>query len=209
MIVIVEGKPRQVGDAGDVVLDDSGALVVTGAPYTYLTQEDLYERLVNAFLEQSIPCEFYFGWREPPRQRNSPRVVWRPGNPNGDIGELKAPRHDGTKVPRQVWALDELFTLELTAVDTSAPEVEILQYIAVRLLYDIVWRELRRSGGRNVRQVTGGYEVTRSNERRRGATIRTVGAILAAIPDRDDVTQIAPLTGELTEVKLIRETVPE
>jgi hypothetical protein len=191
-MIVTAGTLTTIGLASTVV-DANGNVVVAGDAYTYPAQVKLFEGVYEAFLLQGIACTFYFGWREPPRQRRSPRIVWRPGSPTGDLGGLQAPRNNGPGTPatRPVWNLDETWTVEITAHDPDYAEVEIRQMAAVRTLFDSFWREVREAGGRNVRHVSSGYVVDRANERRHGATIRSVGTILAAVPDRD-TNQAAP-----------------
>lgn len=156
-----------------------------------LALEYLYDAVVTRFAAESTAAANHFGWREPPRQLGTSggrgdRIVWTPGDPNGSVGTVQAAREPGHTPDRSIATLAELFTVEITATDTSALKDERKQYAACRLLFDAWWRAVYRSSARGLVSVQsakwlGG--VGESPDRRHGATIQAVCTILAKIPD--------------------------
>lgn len=163
-----------------------------------LALEALYDAVVLRFADESLApsVEHAFGWREPPRKTGGRRIVWVPGD-DGDLGELAAPRAPGRN-PRPLWTIHELATVYVEAFDTSAPESEIAQYRAVRLLFDAWLRAVYLAAHGTVRVVSMRYVDETANARRAGAAICAVIAIDAMVPDVELQTVTAASTTTVT-----------
>lgn len=125
-----------------------------------------------------------FGWREPTKKGDSPRIVWVPGDDNGSMGELGGARYPG-RMPRPIATLAELFTVYIFAQDQLDPEDEFKQYKAARLLFDRWLGAVYRSAHGTFRIESNDW-VTDAKERRFGACITVLAAIDAMVPDLDD-----------------------
>jgi hypothetical protein len=161
---------------------------------TYLALPLLYAAAVAAFAADDVWDEtvFAFGWREPARQNAGVnRIVWRPGNRTGGLGQLRPPRETGGLPERHLADLAEYFTCTLTGHDNLAPNDELAQYQVTRELFDIWWRVCRNHAVGNITLVEARWLIDGPNERRRGASIEAVGAILSPIPDAE--VQTAPV----------------
>lgn len=171
-----------------------------------LALELLFDR-VTARFEGETPgrVEAAFGWKESARQTaDRPRIVWMPGDPQGGLGALKAPRRPG-RTTRPLVTLDELFTVKLWAQDRSAPDSERAQYRAVRLLYDDWMRHVQRvvwalvddgeapDGFGGISIISQRWDRKRT-ESQLGAALWVVGAIPAMVPD--DSLEPAPADTE-------------
>lgn len=147
-----------------------------------------------------------FGWREPARQGGPlARIVWVPGDDGtGSLGEVTAPRYPGRLDPgRPLGTLDELFTVYLSAADTTVPQtLEREQYHATRLLYDAWYRAIYKAAHGTFRIVSqtwvNGTHAGPRQERRFGAAIRVVGGIQAMIPDSTPTIVSPPLEADIT-----------
>lgn len=155
-----------------------------------LALEYLFDQVVARFAADSTVAANYFGWREPPKQLGvsggrTARIVWRPGDPNGSVGAVQSPRGPGATPARPLGDLKELFTVEITAADNTAPENERKQYAACRLLFDAWYRAVYlKAGGSFVVQSANWLRGTGDSPvRRHGATMQVVCTILAKIPD--------------------------
>lgn len=168
--------------------------------------EFLYDSVVQRFTDEAAGISCYFGWREPPRQlRTVPRIVWRPGDPSGTVGKHLPPQRPGQANPsRPLGTLQEYFTVEITAADTTALETEIAQWRAVRFVYDAWWRAVYLAAYGNVQIISLSW-LTDKNERRHGATLRAVGAILSKIPDMQ-YTSAPVTTGAEIDAELLDAT---
>jgi len=133
------------------------------------------------------------GWREPPRQLvGTSRIVWVPGDPGGNLGEVVGPRFpgpraalgDGNGPARNLLGLRELFTIDIVGANATAGSMsnEAAQYHATRALYDAWMRAMYLSGFGNLEFRSARWLVDRA-EGRYGATIQVVCAMLAVIPD--------------------------
>lgn len=156
-----------------------------------LALEKLYADVVDRFVAEgtlaatqaATEAAMPFGWREENKQLKAPnRIVWVPGDPAGSLGEVGAPRFPGRVPLRPMGNLVELFTCYLSAQDATAPENELAQYRAARLLYDAWYRALRLAATSTV-EVTSSRWVTDKKERRFGATIQAICRINSMIPD--------------------------
>lgn len=132
--------------------------------------------------ELDAPPAQSFGWREPARQPRSHRIVWVPGDDEGDaLGEVSAAKYPGRN-PRPLATVHELATVYLEAVDTSARENERAQYVAARLLFD-AWLRAVYLAAHGTYRIESVRWVTGAKERRYGAAIRVLLSIEAMVPD--------------------------
>jgi len=121
-----------------------------------------------------------FGWREPAHRAGSMRIVWVPGD-GGDLGEIAPPRNP-RRNPRPLATVHELFTVFLEASDPAAPEDELAQYTAARLLFD-AWLRAVYLASHGTYAIRSARWVDEKVTRRYGATLRVVGSIEAMVPD--------------------------
>lgn len=160
----------------------------------------LFDAVVAQFAADGMNVPQTFGWLEPARQQpTTARIVWVPGDTTGMLGDIAAPKYTGM-VPRQLFTLNELATVYVTAFDAVNATIERAQYEAARLLFDAWVRAVEIAA-------YGTYKFLRSEwllgdrVRRAGATIRTVFAIQAPIVD--DPSRFAAVpedTGALIDV---------
>lgn len=142
----------------------------------------LYADVVSRFALEGLNVPNVFGWREPAKKTvPGNRIVWIPGDPNGDMGEILSARYPGRN-PRPLATLYELFTVEITAIDAESAENELAQYLAARDLFDRWYRAVFLAAYGTFRMVSNEW-VTDKKERRAGAAIRVVASIEAMIPD--------------------------
>lgn len=144
--------------------------------------EVLYDAVIARFALEGPVVSQCFGWREPSRAKISEsRIVWIPGDPRGVVGAL-GPAAKIDSPYRTLATLAELFTVELGAVDPSAPENERAQYHATRVLFDAWFRAAHHALPGRIQIQAMEWE-TRRTERRYGALLRVVVAVDAVIPD--------------------------
>lgn len=155
----------------------------------------LYDSVVSRFLTEgpavpgsspTRPIPNLFGWRVPAQTiTTGDRICWVPGAPeSGDIGEILPARNPGGD-PRSLATLEEIFHCYIHAADRTsptAPENEMLQYIAARTLYDAWYRALYLTV-RGAFRIVSNEWVIEKKERRYGATILVVVAIQAVVAD--------------------------
>lgn len=148
-----------------------------------LALENLYNEVVARFELEGTNVPNVFGWREPTKKDNPgpARICWVPGDESGNTGAILPPRSPGRN-PRPLATLDELCTIIIYASDQSQGENEMLQYRAVRLLYDAWYRAAHLAVHGTWRIVSNRWN-TSKNERRHGAELRLVIAVQAMIPD--------------------------
>lgn len=146
--------------------------------------------------ETAVPQSF--GWREPARRTGTRRIVWVPGD-DGDIGEVGPPRNPGRN-PRPLLTIHELVTVYLEAADLTAPEDELRQYTAARLLLDAWLRAVRLAAYGTFKIVSLAW-VDDKNLRRHGATIRVLCSVEAMVPD-SPATFAEDLHAEVTTSEL-------
>lgn len=158
--------------------------------------EAAFNAVVKRFDDEGVDAENRFGWRESARTKlPNRRIVWIPGDPVGSIGNILAPKVN-IRPYRSLGTFAELFTVEIGAFDPDAPEDELAQYRATRLLYDYWYRAVyHASGAPSI--VSMSWE-TRRNERRKGALLRVIFALDANIPDQsaDPADGLCTLTSE-------------
>jgi len=151
-----------------------------------LALELLFDSVVARWAHEAGPGETpvpnLFGWREPAQKLTiGTRIVWIPGDPNGDFGAIVPVTQPGRN-PRSLATLDELFTVEILAHDPVALENERAQYHVTRLLFDAWWRACYLAMPGRVAIVKNEW-ITDRKERRFGAGIRAVCSVSAMIPD--------------------------
>ena len=129
----------------------------------------------------ATPAPQTFGWRKPPEQGPVPRIVWVPGD-GSNAAEIIGTGYS-TEEGRALFAIREVFTVYLLAVDLTQLESELHQYQAVRLLADYWLRcaYLAATANFHVDSIAWVDDVSL---RRRGAALRIVCSIDGAIPDR-------------------------
>lgn len=158
--------------------------------------EAVFEAVIARFKDESIDAENRFGWREPARQMTAQRrIVWIPGDPANAVGAILGAKKNVSPY-RSLGTLQELFTVEISASDKSAPEDELAQYRATRLLYDYWFRAVYHASG--MPSILSMEWETRRTERRRGTLLRVVFALDANIPDEsaDPADGLCVLTSE-------------
>lgn len=142
----------------------------------------LFDDVGARFVLEGLEVPNLFGWREPARKTTTgKRIVWYPGDPQGELGELASARYPGRN-PRPLATLHELFTVEITTSDTATPENERAQYLAVRELFDAWFRAVHLAASGTFRIVSSEWVIDKK-ERRHGACIRVVASVEAMIPD--------------------------
>lgn len=146
-----------------------------------LALEKLYADVIDRFAGEGTICDNLFGWRTPQQQVIGPRIVWVPGDAGGSAGEDGPARNPGRN-PRPIGTLRELFHVIISASDSSAPENELLQYKATRLLRD-AWHRAVYLSARGTFQLKSEGWVIDKNERRFGTALRVVVEIQSMIPD--------------------------
>ncbi len=164
-----------------------------------LALEKLYDDVDALFTEESFACVRTFGWREPQKTKiDAKRIVWVPGDPSGALGAVKSAKSVGGN-PRQLGTLEELFTVYVAAADPTDPENERKAYAETRNLFDAWWRAAFLSATKNVSVVSSKWN-TSKNERRYGAEIVAVCAILAPIFDTPAASIAGPADPARAEI---------
>lgn len=172
----------------------------------------LFDDVSARFESDGTLAVMAFGWRVSAQKVSTdgrslvgPRVLWIPGDESGDMGEHTGAKYPGRN-PRSLDTLAELVTVEVTGFDLSCPEDERAQYEATRELYDAWYRAVYLAAFGTYQIVSTGWVVDK-RERRAGATIRTVLAIQAMIPDApmksapvDTAARVATSNLDVTEV---------
>ena len=142
----------------------------------------LFDAVVGRFELEDTNAANLFGWREPQKHKlERARIVWVPGDPGDNVGELGAARNPGNN-PRSLATLRELFTVYVSDRDPQFPEDERKQYEATRALYD-AWYRAVYLAAHGTFLVTSLTWNTTKNERRHGAELVCVCWIEAMIPD--------------------------
>lgn len=149
--------------------------------YETLAVEVLYAAVVARFTAESVGAVNTFGWREPEKHVEGSRIAWVPGDPSGKVGATVAARQPGRE-PRPLATLRELFTCVISGSDPAAPENELAQYKATRILRDIWFRAVYKAA-HGTFQIRDEQWIATRNERRHGAAIRVVIELDAMVPD--------------------------
>jgi hypothetical protein len=71
----------------------------------------------------------------------SRKIVVAPGDEKHLLGKFAAPQRTGGE-PRQIVTLDELFRVYVAAYDAADAESRIAQYVATRILFNLVYAAL-------------------------------------------------------------------
>jgi len=141
-----------------------------------------YDDVVARFAADGTSCEFFFGWREPPKQNPyARRIVVVPGDPSGAVGSVGAARFPGRN-PRPLATLGELFTVVVEGYDATDARNERAQYQIVRELWDAYYRALYLSAHGTFEVLSMKWDVSK-NTVQRGAMLVATIAIQAMIPD--------------------------
>ncbi len=149
----------------------------------------LFDAVVARFEEDGLEVPNFFGWREPQKnKRTKSRIVWVPGAPTGSAGVIMPARNPGTNpqpqnTGRSLATLNELFHVVITAVSKKDSEDELLQYEAVRLLYDAWYRAVYLAAHGTFGVQSTDWNLSK-NERRHGAELIALCTIQSMIPDK-------------------------
>jgi hypothetical protein len=146
-----------------------------------LALEQLFTDVVARFAGDGTSCANFFGWRAPAQQVVGNRIAWVPGDPAGSVGQDGPARNPGRN-PRPLGTLRELFHVIISSSDPSAPETELLQYRATRLLRD-AWHRAAYLSARGTFQIRSEAWVIDKLERRFGTALLLVCEIESMIPD--------------------------
>jgi hypothetical protein len=147
-----------------------------------LALEKLYDDVVTRFATESTEVPNVFGWRKPAnRGSQQNRICWVPGDPSGAAGDVMSARSPGGN-PRSIGTLLEMFTIYVEGRDSSAPENELAQYKATRLIFD-AWFRAAYLSVRNLLVVKSASWMVDRTTRRHGATLRAICTVQAKIPD--------------------------
>jgi hypothetical protein len=128
----------------------------------------------------------FFGAREITQQfASNRRIVWVPGDPNGDIGEVREPVRTGEAPVRDVAEILERFTLYIhgTDADVANASDDEAQYQEVRLIFDAVIRALKLHFFGTFKVLSSKYLSGPSAFGSWGSQIRAVLQVSARVPD--------------------------
>jgi hypothetical protein len=143
----------------------------------------LYDAVAARFTAESFDVAMAFGWRTPFAQVETVRrIVWVPGDPSGDMGDVSPPKYPGRN-PRPLLNLAESFYCDLSAVDVTASEDERSQYQATRELY-CVWLRAVHLEAHGTYAIESSEWLIGKNARRFGAAIRVVASIQSVVFDQ-------------------------
>lgn len=145
--------------------------------------ELLREAVIARFAAEGTLVPNEFGWRKPGQQfPTGNRIVWVPGDDeSGDVGE-QGPTRDPGQNPASLGTLYELFTVYVIGEDGAAPNDELAQYKAVRLIYDAWWRAVFIEAAGTLGKPKLRWVLDKL-ERRRGAALRVLCTVEAPQPD--------------------------
>lgn len=129
-----------------------------------------------------------FGWREPTKQSNqgvgtARRIVFVPGD-GEKLGGYRAAQKPGRN-PTPLATLDEVFAIYVWGYDTLAPNDEVAQYTAARLLHDATVRAIIKACTRVGTSFTLSDPkwIRTKTERVHGAELKFLLTLDAMIPD--------------------------
>jgi hypothetical protein len=154
----------------------------------FLALEKLYDDVVARFAAEGEYTGVNvvaqpFGWRFPSEQYDGiNRIVWVPGDPQGNVGVVKAPKYPGQLPRRPLATLLERFYVTVSSYDPTDYENERKQYAATRLLRD-AWHRACYLAAHGTWRIESEAWVTIRNERRLGTALRIVCTIEAMVPD--------------------------
>jgi hypothetical protein len=147
--------------------------------------DDVVARMTADAAAEDPPGEVVpqvFGWREPPKTRETARrIVWVPGTETGSAGRIAPARNSGRN-PRSLATLVETFHVYVEAVDDTDADDERRQYQIARELFDAWYRaaHLAAHATFGVDSITW---VGTENDRNYGAALLVVCHVEAAITD--------------------------
>jgi hypothetical protein len=155
---------------------------VVSVPSETFPIEVLLASVRARFTAEGTNAEIAFGWREPEKHALGPnRIIWVPGDPSGALGTTTGARQLGRN-PRPLATLNELFTVWIASADTTAPDNELAQYKAVRVLRDLWYRAVYKAA-HGTFAIRSESWLTNIKERRYGAALRIVFELQAMVPD--------------------------
>lgn len=160
-----------------------------------LALEHLFDAVVARFTAEGTVAVNAFGWRVPAQHPVGARIAWVPGDPAGNVGVVLPARNPGRN-PRPIATLSELFTVEISAQDPTAPEDERAQYRVVRLLRD-AWHRAVHLAVHGTFAIRSETWLIDKKERRHGATLRIICSIEAMVPDEAQETAPVDTSAEL------------
>lgn len=148
-----------------------------------LALPELVKRVRARFEADGVSVPVTFGWREPALQRQSShRIVFVPGDDTGwSLGALSAPESPHVSLARPLAKLEEIFTAYIEAEDVTAPDDELAQYTAARVLYDVWYRAVWHA--RIPHSILTQRWVVDRTVRYAGAALRVTGTVSAIVPD--------------------------
>lgn len=158
----------------------------------------VFDGVIGVFASKRWGEVNLFGWRSPDQKlETGARICWYPGDPNGALGALNAPRIG--QAPRRLATLDELFTVELQAYDKDDPTNERKQYARTRELFDRWWSAIHKVAHGVVR-IAASQWITTTKNVRAGACLRIVCAVQAGVPDM--TTQAVAADAEQADISV-------
>jgi hypothetical protein len=162
----------------------------------------LYDAVVARFVTDGAGPESptvvtqSFGWREVAKHRlEAGRIVWMPGDPNGALGTFSGAKGASRIDARSLATLGELFTVTVSAVDTTDRTNEVAQYTATRALMD-AWYRAVYLASRGTFTVVSGEWIKGRAEWGYGMALRLTCTVEAAVLD-------APFTAAPTDTKAV------
>lgn len=142
-----------------------------------------------------------FGWREPAKRSATFRIVWVPGDDqSGDLGEVGPARNPGRN-SRPLATVQELFTVYIEARDNTAPQNELAQYTAARLLFD-AWLRAVYLAAHGTFEIKSARWLADLKQSRAGATLRVLASVQAMVPDAPFEAAPADTAADVTTSEL-------
>ncbi len=146
-----------------------------------LALELLYEDVTASYTAEGLAVTHSFGWREPGRQADPARINWVPGDGGSTAGRVTGAVKPGRN-PRPLLTFHEFFQVYITGRDDTAPEDELAQWKATRLLLDDWLRHVYKAAFGRFTIQSMSWRTTQK-ERRFGATLVVVASIQSMVPD--------------------------
>lgn len=162
--------------------------------------ELLFDAVVARFAAEGTSVENVFGWSKPTKQTAVNRICWVPGDVDGKLGTIGAPKQPG-RMPRPLMTLGEIIRFEIYGRDPSDPTNEMKQYKANCLIRDALLRALYLKGRGWVQVVDIERIKPEQNEMSNGFSTRITAIVDNMIPDSP--VEIAPIdTGADVDVNV-------
>lgn len=146
-----------------------------------LAIENLIAKVRDQFAAEGTEAVQLFGWRAAAEHVEGDRVVWTPGDLTGKVGKTIGAKQPG-RYPRSLGTLQELFTVSISAADSSNAEDEQLQYRAAWLLRLAWFRAVYHAAHGTYTIIDEVWDRDRK-VRSFGATLQVVIALEAALLD--------------------------